>query len=165
LLLPSHSVILTSAFAVPAPGFGEKVAVPTLGVRYLQGGSRYRVGSFSEQVRGQGQANIGIGPIFLFIEWRRLEEGGQARPCYWLWTGKCTWVFRAWVLKNGEAQIEMICWVGEDQSGGFNFEVEMEDTVKLTSQTEADGEVTSFGDFQRGGVEFFSERVGGASCG
>ena len=35
--------------------------------------------------------------------------------------------------------------------GDSHFEVEMQDNVKSTSQTEADGEVTSFGDFQRGG--------------
>lgn len=33
--------------------------------------------------------------------------------------------------------------------GDSDFEVEMQDNVKSTSQTEADGEVTSFGDFQR----------------
>jgi hypothetical protein len=49
--------------------------------------------------------------------------------------------------------------------GDSNFEVEMEDNVKSTSQTEADGEVTSFGGFQRGGGEIFGERIGGASCG
>ena len=59
--------------------------------------------------------------------------------------------FALGVWKNGGAQIEMICWVGEDKSGGFKREVEMQDNVKWTSQTEADGEVTSLGDFQRGG--------------
>ena len=50
--------------------------------------------------------------------------------------------------------------------GDSNFEVVMEDNVKSTSQTEADGEVTSFGDSQRGGGgECFGELVGGASCG
>jgi len=52
--------------------------------------------------------------------------------------------------------------------GDSDFEVVMEDNVKSTSQPEADGEVTSFGDFQRGGGgggECFGELVGGASCG